>query len=70
MRYVSKILSIKEKGDSSQINQAYNNHVSKSDKKFYSSALSWICNINIINSNIINQRDLVHTGIVSIQHTN
>ena len=34
MRYVSKILSIKEKGDSSQINQAYNNHVSKSDKKF------------------------------------
>ena len=51
----AKILSIKEEGDSSSYNQAYNKHVAKSDKHHQRRSLTFMCGMKKRNSNLIDQ---------------
>ena len=52
-RYNHKVLSLKEEGDLSAINQAYNNEVAKSDKRSQRDTLSDLCQAKSITRGII-----------------
>ena len=62
-RAEAKILSIKEEGDSSSFNQAYNKHVAKSDKHHKRRSLKKR------SSNLIVQWDLIHCGVAAVRYT-
>jgi hypothetical protein len=68
MRWNAKILLIKEEGDSSSVNQAYDKLVAKEDKRVLRATLSDIRNMKGSN-NFLTQWDLVHCGLRSVQHT-
>ncbi len=62
----AKILSIKEEGDSSSCNQAYDKHVAKSDKHHMQCSLTLLWNMKNRNSNLVDQWDLINCGLASI----
>ncbi len=62
----AKILSIKEEGDSSSYNQAYDKHVAKSNKHHMQCSLTLLWSMKNKNSNLVDQWDLIHCGLVSI----
>ena len=59
-RHERKVLILKEEGDSSAINQAYDKEVSKSDKREQRDALSNLCNAQHITQGVIDQWKLFH----------
>ena len=61
-RAEAKILSIKEEGDSSSYNQAYDKHVAKS-------ALTFMRGMKKRNSNLIDQCDHIHCGVAALRYT-
>jgi hypothetical protein len=65
----AKILSIKEEGDSSSYNQAYDKHVAKSDKHPMRHSLTFLWSMKNRNSNLVDQWDLIHCGLASIQYS-
>lgn len=69
LRAEHKILSLKEEGDSSHINQAYDKLAAKSDKNVQRTALSWLRKERRYNSNIIDQYGLIACGLAAVRHT-
>ena len=65
LRADNKILSLKEEGDSSSVNQAYDKEVARSDKNVQRDALSVIRKW----TNLLNQWDLVVCGCAAVRHT-
>jgi hypothetical protein len=65
----AKILSIKEVGDLSSYNQAYNKHVAKSDKLHQWCLLTFMHGVKNRNSNLIDRWDLIHCGVAAVQYT-
>jgi hypothetical protein len=63
------ILSIKEEGDLISYNQAYNKHVARSDKLHQWRVLTFMCSLKNRSRNLIDQRDLIHYGVVAIGYT-
>ena len=68
MRLDRKIISVKEEGDSSSLNQAYDKFVAKSDKIKQRQTLSVLRRMKRAN-NFIDQWDLIHTGLAAIRYT-
>ena len=68
-RYNNKILSLKEEGDSSHINQAYDRLTAKSDKAVHREALHWMQKDNVVNAHTIDQWQLVSCGLAAVRHT-
>jgi len=66
-RYDHKVLSLKEEGDSSHVNQAYDRQTAKSDKQAHREALNWLMQDKMFNSNLLDQRDLVCTGMAAVR---
>ena len=69
LRYDNKILSLKEEGDSSHVNQAYDRLTAKSDKHIHRKSLAYLSQDKRYNSQLINQTDLVHCGLACVRHT-
>jgi hypothetical protein len=65
----AKIVPIKEKADSSSINQAYNKHTAKSDKWQQHKSLSFMCEFKGKNKNMVDQWDILLCGLTAIQYT-
>ena len=68
-RYNNKILSLKEEGDSSHINQAYDRLTAKLDKAVHREALHWMQKDNVVNAHTIDQWQLVSCGLAAVRHT-
>ena len=68
-RLFDKILSLKEEGDLSSFNQAYDKEVAKSDKHIQQMNLSYPHQEYHHNRSIINQWKLVCCGLVAVHHT-
>ena len=68
-RIANKILSLKEEGDLSSFNQAYNKAVAKSDKYIQRMNLSYLRQDCHYNRSIINQWKLVCCGLAAVHHT-
>ena len=68
-RYDNKVLSLKEEGDSSSINQAYDKDVAKSDKSVQRKSLNYLRQATQFNSNITDQWGLMLTGCAAVRHT-
>ncbi len=67
----AKILSIKDKGDSSSCNQAYDKHVdvAKSNKHHIQCLLTLLRSMKNRHSNLVDQSDLIHCGFASIWYS-
>ena len=68
MRLDAKIIRVKEEGDSSSVNQAYDKFVAKNDKREHRMTLGTLREIQGAN-NIFNQRQMVHCGLSAIRVT-
>ena len=68
-RTANKILSLKEEGDLSSFNQAYDKAAAKSDKHIQRMNLSYLCQGCHYNRSIINQWKLVCCGLAAVRHT-
>jgi hypothetical protein len=66
-RWQHKVLSLKEEGDSSHINQAYDRFTAKNDKQVHREALQWLQRDKWKNRNIASQWDLVHGGLACVR---
>jgi hypothetical protein len=62
----AKILSIKEEGDLSSYNHAYDKHVARSDKLYQRRLLTFMHSVKNRNSNLIDQWDLIHCGVAAV----
>ena len=69
LRTENKILSIKEEGDSSSINQAYDKYVAKSDKAIQRINLNYLKATSRYNSCITDQWGLLQCGLAAVRHT-
>lgn len=69
VRYEAKILSLKEEGDSSSINQAYDKHVAKSDKSVHRVSLGWLRSDRTWCADIVDQWGLLCCGLAAVRHT-
>jgi hypothetical protein len=63
------IISLKEAGNSSHINQAYDRFAAKNDKSVQREALNWLQRDRIKNAHAITQWDLLLTGLASVHAT-
>jgi hypothetical protein len=63
------VLSLKEEGDSSHVNQAYDKFVAKHDKSSANSSLSVLRRTTTVNKGIIDQWGLIHVGLQCIRST-
>ena len=68
-RFDKKVLSLKEEGDSSHINQAYDRLVARSDKAVNREALIWMQRDKVSNAHTIDQWDLLSCGLATVRHT-
>ena len=69
IRFKNKILSLKQEGDSSFINQAYDKYVAKEDKNIQRNNFTFIRESRQWNSNINDQWGLLHCGLADLRHT-
>jgi hypothetical protein len=67
LRYDSKILSLKEEGDSSQVNQAYDKFVAPADKSAKDESLAMLRGCTLVNKGVVDQWGLVHVGLFAIR---
>jgi hypothetical protein len=65
----AKILSMKEEGDSSSCSQAYDKHVTKSNKHHMQCSLTLLQSMKNRNSNLVDQWDLIHRGLATIWYS-
>ena len=63
------VFPLKEEGDSSHVNQAYDKFVSKNDKSLASSYLSVLHSMKSVKKGIIYQRGIIHVCIKCIHCT-
>jgi hypothetical protein len=64
-----KILSLREEGDSSHINQAYDRLTAKNDKAVHQRALAWLQHDKFKNRHQITQWDLITCGIAAVKES-
>lgn len=64
-----KILSIKEEGDASTINQAYDRDAAKSDKRVQRLSVTYLQHDPVLKRNIVSQWDLLCCGLAAVRHT-
>ena len=64
-----KILVLKEEGDSSHVNQAYDKCVALHDKSKRRKCLSTLRGAKYITKGVVDQYDLVHTGLICVATT-
>ena len=70
MRWLAKILSLKEEGDTSHVCQAYDKFVAKSDKVVQRLSLSLLHKIFLEGTvSIIDQYGLLHCAMAAVRHT-
>ena len=69
LRFKNKILSLKEEGDSSFINQANDKYVSNEDNRIQRNNLNFIRESRKCNYNITDQWGLLNCGLASVWHT-
>ena len=69
IRFKNKIISLKEEGEFSSINQAYNKYFSKEDKIIQRNNLDFLRDSRQWNSNITDQWGLLHCGFSDVRHT-
>ena len=69
IHFKNKILSLKEEGESSSINQTYDKYVSKEDKRIQRNNLTFIRESRQWNSNITDQWGLLKWGLSAVRHT-
>jgi len=69
MRFDNKILSLKEEGDSSHVNQAYDKFVAKGDKAAKRESLAMQRSMSYA-SGVVDQWQLIHTGLYAVPNTN
>jgi hypothetical protein len=67
LRYDSKILSLKEEGDSSHVNQAYDKFVAPADKSAKDESLAMLRGCTLVNKGVVDQWGLVHVGLFAIK---
>ena len=65
--YESRILLLKEEGDSSHVNQAYDQMVAKDDKVTMRDCLSYLRQSAKLSKSIINGWDLIHVGLAAVR---
>ena len=68
-RYDNRVLSLKEEGFSSHVNQAYDKFVAKSDKAAQNECLGFQRNRLLPCKGVVDQWGLVHTGLHAIRST-
>jgi hypothetical protein len=68
-RFVAKILSLKEEGDTSHVCQAYDKHVAKGDKCAKSLSLSFLRTGFKVSNLLIDQWSLVQVGMFAVRDT-
>jgi hypothetical protein len=64
-----KIISLKEEGDSSHINQAYDRLTARSDKDVVRKSLVWLQRDKLENAAHLDQWDLIHAGLATVRRT-
>ena len=69
VRSDSKILCLKEEGDSSHVNQAYDKYVARSDKAASRQSLSYLRKAKQVNKGVIDQWQLIHAGLYAVRNT-
>ena len=69
MRFDNKILSLKEEGDSSHVNQAYDKFVAVSDKAAKVKSLGNLRGNIFIKKGAVCQWGMIHIGLYAIQAT-
>jgi hypothetical protein len=62
-----KILLLKEEGDSSHVNQAYDQDVAKKDKICMRSCLGWLRQSEKLSKTIVDGWDLIHVGLSAVR---
>ena len=68
MRWDAKLISIKEEGDSSSINQAYDKQVARSDKRQQRMTLGYLRQLRGQNR-FVDQWSLIHVGMAAVRYT-
>ena len=68
MRLEANIISIKEEGDSSSVNQAYDKEVEKTDKRVQRQSLAYLPHLKGL-SNFIDQWSLILVGCAELWYT-
>ena len=69
MRFDNKILSLKEEGDSSHVNQAYDNFVAVADKKAKTESLGMLRGNIYVSRGVVCQWGMIHVGLYAIRAT-
>jgi hypothetical protein len=69
IRHSSKILSLKEEGDSSHVNQAYDKFVAKGDKATEMRTLSYLRSAKQLTRGVVDQWHMVHVGLAAVRNT-
>ena len=64
-----RILSFKEEGDSSHINQAYDKFVGKGDKCTTKESLAMLRNAKYLNKGVVDKWGLIHIGLFTVRAT-
>ena len=67
IRYDNKILAVKEEGEASHVNQAYDKFVAKEDKTLKRECLAILRNAKDMNGGVIDQWGLVHTVLYMLR---
>jgi hypothetical protein len=65
--YDSKILLLKEEGDSSHVNQAYGKFVAPANKNAKNESLAMLRGCTLVNKGVVDQWGLIHVGLFAIQ---
>jgi hypothetical protein len=68
-RYDNKIIAVKEEGDLSHVNQAYDKFVAKADKKAGNESLGMLRSATYLNRGVVDQWGLIHVGLYAIRET-
>ena len=68
-RVIHKILSLKDEGDSSSFNQAYDREVAKANKNIQRMNLSYLRQDCRYNQSIVDQWKLLCCGLAAVRHT-
>ena len=68
-RVINKILSLKEEGDSSSINQAYDKNMAKEDKRIQRQALGVLRQETMYCKNLFCQWKLLICGLAAVRHS-
>ena len=70
MCIVYKILSLKEEGNTSHVNQVYKNYIAKSNKKSCSCSVGVQRECIYYNCGVVDQWGLIHSGLLSVHDVN